>query len=170
MTFGRLILRFLLVPIGALAATCVAEIVVITANWHAFWAMLASQRNASDDVMMMNVLLAGAAFFLLLSVAASLMLLPALIGVAVAEALAIRSWMFHAANGGISAWIGWSMIGDLRTDYHLYSQPIIIVAAGLAAGFAYWLIAGWSAGFWKPVFERPAAVARSQGSPGGQNA
>ena len=31
--------------------------------------------------------------------------------------------------------------------------------AGLAAGFAYWAIAGWNAGFWKPVFRRPEAPA-----------
>ena len=30
--------------------------------------------------------------------------------------------------------------------------PMAVIAAGLAAGFAYWLVAGWSAGFWKPVF------------------
>ena len=28
-------------------------------------------------------------------------------------------------------------------------------AAGVVAGFAYWLVAGWSAGFWKPVFAPP---------------
>jgi hypothetical protein len=33
-----------------------------------------------------------------------------------------------------------------------------VTAAGLAGGFAYWLIAGWSAGFWKPVFRRPDAI------------
>jgi len=27
-------------------------------------------------------------------------------------------------------------------------------AAGLAGGFAYWAVAGWSAGFWKPVFRQ----------------
>jgi hypothetical protein len=33
-----------------------------------------------------------------------------------------------------------------------------IIAAGLAAGFAYWAIAGWNAGFWKPVFRRSGTV------------
>jgi len=33
----------------------------------------------------------------------------------------------------------------------------ILVAAGIAAGFAYWLIAGWTAGFWKPVGARREA-------------
>ena len=36
--------------------------------------------------------------------------------------------------------------------------PLIVVGAGIAAGFAYWLVAGWSAGFWKPVFAQPQAA------------
>ena len=158
MFFGRLILRFLAVPFGAVVAACVAELVVMIANWRAFAAMLNANQNASDDVIV-TLLLVGSTFFLTLSVAAFLMLLPAAIGVVVAETFAIRSWIFHAANGAISAWVGWSMIANLRKDYHLYNEPTIIVAAGLAAGLAYWLIAGWSAGFWKPVFETHASVA-----------
>jgi hypothetical protein len=33
-----------------------------------------------------------------------------------------------------------------------------VLAAGLAAGLAYWLIAGASAGFWKPLFRRSAGA------------
>jgi hypothetical protein len=168
MTLGRLILRFLLVPFGAVVAVCVAEAVVITANWRAFAEMVSARQHANED-MMFSLLLAGSAFFLLLSVAAFLMLLPGIIGVILAEALAIRSWIFHAANGAISAWVGWSMIAELRKDYHLFNEPSIILAAGLAAGFAYWLVAGWSAGFWKPVFEASAITSRAA-SPGGPNA
>ena len=157
-SLGRLILRFLVVPFGAVVAMCVAEMVVIVANWNQFTALLAAEPNASDDTML-AFLLAGAAYFLVLSAAAFMMMLPAAIGAVIAEAFAIRSWIYHAANGAISAWVGWSMIADVRAGYHLYNQPTIIVAAGLAAGFAYWLIAGWSAGFWKPVFEPSAAIA-----------
>jgi hypothetical protein len=167
MSFGRFILRFLLVPFGAIVAVCVAEMVVITANWHAFVAMLSANQNAGDGLII-SLLFAGLAFFLFLSVAAFLMLLPAMIGVVLAEALAIRSWIFHAANGAISAWVGWSMMTDLRKDYHLYNEPTVIVAAGLAAGFAYWLIAGWNAGFWKPVFD--SSTVAPTGSPQPPNA
>ena len=34
------------------------------------------------------------------------------------------------------------------------NEPLPVIAAGLAGGFAYWAVAGWSAGFWKPVFRR----------------
>src|SRR5262249_21149882 len=155
-SIGRLILRFLVVPFGAVAAMCVAEMVVIVANWNRFLTILASDPHASDD-MALTFLFVAPAFFLVLSVAAFMMLLPAAIGVVIAEALAIRSWIFHAANGAVSSWIGWSTLTDPRSDYQFYSQPTIIVAAGLAAGFTYWLIAGWSAGFWKPVFAPPSS-------------
>jgi hypothetical protein len=154
------------VPFGALAAMCVAEMVVIIGNWHQFIALLAAQSNASDDATL-TLLLAAGAYFLVLSVTAFMMLLPGAIGAVIAEALALRSWIYHAANGGISAWVGWSMMSDVRADHHLYDQPTVTIAAGLAAGLVYWLIAGWSAGFWKPVFEpRAAAVVASPRAPG----
>jgi hypothetical protein len=63
--------------------------------------------------------------------------------------------MFHAANGGLSAWVGWTTMADMRKPADFYGDPLIVVGAGIAAGFAYWAIAGWSAGFWKPVFAPP---------------
>ena len=80
------------------------------------------------------------------------MWIPGSIGVLISEAFAIRSWMFHAGNGAVSAWIGWSMFGYVDDSHIPINGPIAVIAAGLAAGFAYWLVAGWSAGFWKPVF------------------
>jgi hypothetical protein len=38
------------------------------------------------------------------------------------------------------------------------NEPLPVIAAGLAGGLAYWAIAGFSAGFWKPVFPRPAGA------------
>jgi hypothetical protein len=37
----------------------------------------------------------------------------------------------------------------------LSDEPLIAIGAGIVAGFAYWAVAGWSAGFWKPVFRSP---------------
>jgi hypothetical protein len=85
--------------------------------------------------------------------------MPAAVGVLIAEAFAIRSWMFHALNGGLSAWIGWSIMQDAQDRYRFLTEPKVMVAAGLAGGLAYWLVAGWTAGFWKPVFgTEPARV------------
>ena len=43
--------------------------------------------------------------------------------------------------------------------------PLAVIAAGLAGGFAYWAIAGWSAGFWKLVFRRSKQTALQPASP-----
>jgi hypothetical protein len=86
----------------------------------------------------------------------SVMWLPAAIGVLISEAFAIRSWIFHAANGAASAWLGWNLFGYIDDAHIPLNEPLPVIAAGLAGGLAYWAIAGFSAGFWKPVFGRPA--------------
>jgi hypothetical protein len=80
------------------------------------------------------------------------MLLPGTLAALIAEAFAIRSLLYHAVCGGLSAWVSLVTIGALDKDYDLSGEPLIAVGAGIAAGFAYWAVAGWSAGFWKPVF------------------
>ena len=82
----------------------------------------------------------------------SMMWLPVAIGVLISETFAIRSWLFHAGNGAVSAWIGWSLFGYIDDSRIPLNKPFPVIAAGLAGGLAYWAIAGWSAGFWKPVF------------------
>jgi hypothetical protein len=46
-------------------------------------------------------------------------------------------------------------IGGFDKTYDLSDAPLIAIGAGIVAGFAYWAVAGWSAGFWKPVFRSP---------------
>jgi hypothetical protein len=70
---------------------------------------------------------------------------PALAGVLIAEGFAIRSWLFHAGNGGISTAIGWTLSQGIG-DRYVFVEPQIAVAAGLVAGFAYWIVAGRAAG------------------------
>ena len=48
----------------------------------------------------------------------SMMWLPAAIGILISEAFAIRSWIFHALNGAVSAWIGWSLFGYIDDSAH----------------------------------------------------
>jgi hypothetical protein len=144
----RLILRFLLVPLGAVIATLTAVCVVVISHWNAFLQQATQNIELRDDYVF-AWLIAAPAILLVLSVTAVLTLIPAAVGALIAEAFAIRSWIYHAGNGALSAWIGWSLITDVRDRY--FTDPKLIVAAGLAAGFAYWLVAGWTAGFWKPL-------------------
>jgi len=146
----RLLLRFFLVPLGAATAICVAMAFVIAAHWNRFVAIAESNPAPSDDATFFVLLLAPA---LVMSAAIITMLSPAAIGALIAEGFALRSWMFHIVNGGLSASTGWIMLADVRRPYEIFNEPLIVAGAGIAAGFAYWAIAGWSAGFWKPVFD-----------------
>ena len=149
----RLLFRLLLVPFAACVAICVAMLFVIAAHWNRFVAIAGSNPAPNEAATFFVLLLAPA---LVMSAAVVAMLAPAAIGALIAEAFAIRSWMFHTVNGGLSTWIGWLVLEDVRKPYEIFNEPLIVTGAGIAAGFAYWAIAGWSAGFWKPMFEPPA--------------
>ena len=147
----RLILRLFLVPLGGVVAVTVAMVLLVVAHWHEF-AALADARPDEQGYWLLAFVLAGPVLAFLLSLAVALTLLAAAVGVLISEAFAIRSWIYHAANGGLAAWIGWSLMQDAQNDYRFLAEPKIMVAAGLAGGLAYWVVAGSTAGFWKPVF------------------
>ena len=90
----------------------------------------------------------------------SVMWLPGAIGILISEAFAIRSWIFHALNGAIAAWLGWQMLAPIDESGVPLNETSFVFGAGLAGGFAYWAVAGWSAGFWKPLFPPPGNVIR----------
>ena len=116
----RLLVRFILVPIGYFAAVVAGACVIL------FGTLLIS------------------------------MWLPTSIGVLISEAFAIRSWIFHALNGAVSAWLGWQMFGAFDQSDIPLNEPKYVIAAGIAGGFAYWAVAGRTAGFWKPIYPQPA--------------
>ena len=155
----RFLMRFLIVPFAATVAICVAMLFVIAAHWNRFVALAGSNPAPPDDAERILLLLAPA---LVMSAAVVAMLAPAAIAALIAEAFAIRSWAFHVVNGGLSVWLGWMAMEDLRKPYDIFDQPLIVVGAGIAAGFAYWAIAGWNAGFWKPVFDAPDETPRGE--------
>ena len=146
----RLLLRFILVPLGYLAAVIVSTLVILFGAWR-----LGEFAALSDpDVQPFVIIGIAVAGPILLTVLVSIMWLPSAIGILIAETFALRSWIFHATNGAVSAWIGWQLFGDFDASQIPLNEPMSIIAAGLAAGFTYWAIAGWNAGFWKPVFRR----------------
>jgi hypothetical protein len=147
----RFIMRLLLVPLGGAVAITVATMVEIAAHWSELVALA----NANPDAQawwLIAVIFAGPLLAFLLSFTVLLTAVPAAVGALIAEAFAIRSWIYHAANGGVSAWIGWTLMRDIQEQYRFLTEPKIMVAGGLAGGLAYWLVAGWTAGFWKPIF------------------
>src|SRR5262245_17222006 len=146
----RLLLRFILVTLGAAVALAAAMAVVVIAHRNALAAVLEADPQAQPDYFI-ALLFGGPLLALLLSVWAFYTFVPAAIGVLISEALAIRSWMFHTANGGLSAWVGWALTQDLRDEYRFLTEPRILIAAGLLAGLTYWIVSGCTAGFWKPL-------------------
>jgi hypothetical protein len=77
-------------------------------------------------------------------------LLPAVLLIALAEGLRIRSVLFYAAAGGIGLVALYYGLGLAEGGPHeLVRRDLEIMAgAGVAAGFAYWGIAGRKAGCW----------------------
>lgn len=149
----RLLLRFLLVPLGYVAASIAGTLVVVIASWRLVDAALGGHPDGPAFAVF-GVAVGGS---VLLAFVLAFVLLPASIGILIAEALAIRSWIYHVLNGMISAWLGWRLYAGLAERSLPFDQPTIVIAAGIAGGFAYWAVAGFSAGFWKPVFRREPA-------------
>jgi len=79
-----------------------------------------------------------------------LVLFPALIIVAVAEGFAIRSALFYAVVGGATGLFYTFGLGDYLPDGQIGSgfgrDTEVFAAAGIAAGFVYWALAGRHAG------------------------
>ncbi len=150
----RLILRFFLVPLGYLAAVIVGSCVILFGSWR-LAEVIVSKNPDAFAYGLFGFVIGGPMLFILLF---SVMWLPGAIGILISEAFAIRSWIFHALNGAVSAWIGWQMFANFDQSGPL-NETQFVFGAGLAGGFAYWAVAGWSAGFWKPVFRRRVARA-----------
>jgi hypothetical protein len=150
---GRLLLRLILVPLGAMMALAAAGAMLVVTQRNAFHAVLAADPQAQEDYVF-ALMVAGPLLVSLMSTWAHYTFVPALAGVLIAETFAIRSWMFHFSNGALSALLGWTLTRDLGDQHHFLDNPTNLIAAGIAAGFAYWLTAGWTAGFWKRVGAR----------------
>jgi hypothetical protein len=152
-SLGRLLLRFVLVPLGYLVAVVVATLVIVFGSWKL------GEAAAHPDTQVFAMFGFVFAAPVLLVMLLSLMWLPAAIGILISETFAIRSFLFHAGNGAVSAWIGWNLFGYVDDTRIPLNEPLPVIAAGLAGGLIYWAIAGFSAGFWKPVFRRGAVTA-----------
>jgi hypothetical protein len=152
-SLGRLLLRFVLVPLGYVVTVIVATLVIVFGSWKLSEA--AAHPDTRDFAIFGFVFAAPVLLVTLLA----LMWLPAAIGILISEAFAIRSFLFHAGNGAVSAWIGWNLFGCMDDPCMALNEPLAVIAAGLAGGLAYWAMAGFSAGFWKPVFRRGAGAA-----------
>jgi hypothetical protein len=147
----RLMLRFILVPLGYFAASIAGTLVVVAASWQLIDAATSGHPDGPAFALF-GFVIGGPILLVFVLV---FMLLPASVGILISEAFAIRSWIFHVLNGVASAWLGWQLYGSAAArELPLENQPLVVIAAGIAGGFAYWAVAGFSAGFYRPVFRR----------------
>jgi len=142
----RLLMRFILVPLGYLAASIAGTLVVLVGSWQ----LVGTAFSGHPDGPVFALFGAVIGGPLLLLFVLVFMLLPASIGILISEAFAIRSWIFHVLNGVASAWLGWQLLSS--SSHVPFDEPLVVIAAGIAGGFAYWAVAGFSAGFYKPIF------------------
>ena len=124
---GRLLLRFILVPLAYVVAVLAGTMVILAHAWNLGQAVTA-HADAQAVAAFWFLFAAPVLLLLLLNV----MWLPASVGVLISEAFAIRSWMFHAGNGAASALIGWSLFGFVDDTRIPLNHPLAVIAAGLA--------------------------------------
>lgn len=148
---ARLLLRLVLVPLGYFAAVVAAAAVIVVGEWR-IGTLFDTTQPGEAALGLVIAVISSVAFLMMLL---SLMWLVAAVGILFSEAFAVRSWIFHVANGVVSAWIGAQLFAP-PPDESVAADPFYIVAAGLAAGLAYWLVAGSTAGFFKPILRSPA--------------
>lgn len=96
--------------------------------------------------------------------------IPSVPAILLAEILGKRDWLFYAIAGGIIAvvvlgffWHAADGMYAVSEGLDLVSQPagrrsaiadsslaLMVIAAGMCGGFGYWLVAGRTAGGWRP--------------------
>jgi hypothetical protein len=80
---------------------------------------------------------------------------PAVVAILIAETVALRSVIFYAVAGGAVGLFCGYMLGfvepmpQFQFDMPLRTNFELLAAAGIAAGFVYWLVAGRNAGLWR---------------------
>jgi hypothetical protein len=118
----RLLLRFIIVPVGYFAGVLAGTLVILFGSWKI-------GRIDSFDVEARAIAIYGYAFAapVLLVILLSVMWLPTAIGILLSEVLALRSWMFHAGNGALSAWIAWSLFGSMDDSRLPLNQPLAVI-------------------------------------------
>jgi predicted neutral ceramidase superfamily lipid hydrolase len=140
-----IIFRILLVIVGYILACVAASIVLTIGTLTPQWDDLSSLGLPS--AILWSVVGVGAAFI------AAIAAPPALLVIALAEGFALRSGLVYAVLGAVLALslsYGLDFAGYVgEPGGSLAREREVIVAAGIAGGFIYWLLAGRGAGSWK---------------------
>jgi hypothetical protein len=141
-----LLWRTIVVMFAFLAASLAAGIVVVVAIMYPEWSSL--DLGPMDRDMLAVMAAFGFVF------ASGFALLPAVVMALVTEAFAIRSLLFYALGGalfGLGVYLAFTPFDTSAMSFAAVDRREleVMTGAGVAAGLAYWGIAGRRAGTWR---------------------
>src|SRR5215469_7334867 len=144
---ARIIMALVAYGLACLAAALVLTLGSLAPNWNEVMTPLGPDSAAFQSIALWSV--TGIAAIIIFSVG----FLPALLVIALAEGLALRSAVIYGVAGGLLSLAmayGLDFAGYIATpDGDLARNREVFAAAGIAGGLVYWLIAGRRAGAWK---------------------
>lgn len=150
-----LIWRLMVIAFAFLVASLAAGIVLTVAVLFPAWSNFVA--GNPDDGMMALVLTFGVIFV------SGFALLPALIAIAIAEGLNIRSALYYAFAGAVVGFVIYVSLGGvdfaaLGVNGATRRESEIMIGAGIVAGLVYWLFAGRHAGQWRAQMRRSVSL------------
>jgi hypothetical protein len=140
-------MAFLGYLLACITAAFVLTLGSLASNWNDVMAQLGPHADAAESIALWSV--TGLAALIIFSVG----FLPALLVIALAEGLALRSAVVYGVIGGalsLAMAYGFDFAGYIApSEGDLGRNREVFAAAGIAGGLVYWLIAGRRAGIWK---------------------
>jgi hypothetical protein len=144
---ARIVMAFLGYGFACIVAAIVLTLGSLAPNWNEVTAPLGPHAGAVESIALWSV--TGLAAIVIFSVG----FLPAMLVVALAEGLALRSAVVYGIIGAalsLAMAYGLDFAGYIATpEGDLTRNREVFAAAGIAGGLVYWLIAGRRAGMWK---------------------
>ena len=144
---ARIMMAFLGYVLACIAASLVLTLGSLAPNWNEVMAPLGPDAGAVEAIAVWSA--TGIAALSLFSVG----FLPALLVIALAEGLALRSAVVYGVIGAalsLAMAYGLDFAGYIASsESDLARNREVFAAAGIAGGLVYWLIAGRRAGRWK---------------------
>jgi hypothetical protein len=141
---GRILVILFALWLATIVAGMVWSVGLLGAQWH----------DASGDPT--ERLVFWGAAFIASGMTATLLFLPMLIAVVIAEFFSVRSLLIYALGGAALMLLAYQGAGFGRGEESIDRSPPplsremeIAGASGLAFGLTYWLIAGRRAGRWR---------------------
>jgi hypothetical protein len=158
----RILWRLILDSVGIFLAT-VAAAATVYFGLQQLYALPSPPPQGTPDA----ILDAGLYIFAAMLAIGQFSWLIATAAIVVAEIAAIRTWLYYVGMGALSAAYALSTLAsgpaDPATADLALRDSFIFIAAGLAGGLVYWLVAGRSAGVRVSGKEVRARQAEGQG-------